>query len=140
MIRALITGTLYGEPQARTSQAGKPFTTAKMRADGKDGASVWCSIIAFGDLAERLATLAANAALSVAGRAEVNAWLDKAGEPKAGLSLVVDELATLKGKPRPPQGTGDTRRNGQGVDSPSGPQRAQQRAQPVPDDDLPEFM
>ena len=101
MIRALITGSLYGDPQARTSQAGKPFVTAKVRADGKDGVSVWCSIIAFGELAERLATLGANAAVALSGRAELSCWVDKGGEPKAGLSLVVDELATLKAKPKP---------------------------------------
>jgi len=96
-----MTGTLYGAPQARTSQAGKPFVTAKVRGDGKNGESVWCSIIAFGDIADRLLTLADGAALSVSGRAEINAWLDKTGEPKAGLSVVADELATLKGRPRP---------------------------------------
>ena len=103
MIRALVTGSLYGPPQARTSQAGKQFVTAKVKADGKDGAVVWCSVIAFGEQADRLMTLGDGAALSVSGRAEVNGWLDKQGEPKAGLSLVVDDLATLKGKPRPPQ-------------------------------------
>jgi single-strand DNA-binding protein len=101
MIRALVTGTLYGDPQARTSQAGKQYVTAKVRADGKDGASVWCSIIAFGELADRLMTLGANAAVAVSGKAEVSGWIDKSGEPKAGLSLVVDELATLKAKPKP---------------------------------------
>ncbi len=101
MIRALATGTLYDAPQARTSQAGKTFTTAKLRADGKDGATVWVSCIAFGEQAERLATLPAGAALSVSGRVEVSAWSDKSGEPKAGLSLVVDELVTLKAKPKP---------------------------------------
>lgn len=141
MIRALITGTLYGDPQARTSQAGKPFTTAKLKADGKDGATVWCSLVGFGELAERLAALPANSALSVSGRAEVSAWLDKQGEPKAGLSIVVDELATLKGKPRPPQGQGDTRQARQGEDATPRPHRARQA--PVGadfDDDLPEFM
>ena len=101
MMRALVTGTLYDAPKARTGQAGKPFTTARLRADGKDGATVWCSLIAFAEQAERLATLKPGAALSVSGRAEVSAWLDKQGEPKAGLSLVVDELATLKEKPKP---------------------------------------
>ena len=101
MIRVLLTGTLYGEPLARTSANGKPFVTAKLRADGKDGVQLWCSIIAFGEQAERLATLKPNAALAVAGRAEVSAWTGKDGMPAAGLSLVVDELATLKGKPKP---------------------------------------
>lgn len=101
MIRAMVSGVLYGAPQARTAASGKGFATAKVRGDGKNGESVWCSVIAFGDIADRLLTLGDGAALSVSGRAEINAWLDKAGEPKAGLSLVVDELATLKGKPRP---------------------------------------
>ncbi len=101
MIRALTTGQLFGDPQVRTSQAGKPFTTAKLRADGKDGAAVWISLVAFGELAERLATLKANAALSVSGKAELNAYLTRDGEPAAGLSLVVDELATLKARPKP---------------------------------------
>lgn len=87
MIRTLATGTLYGSPQTRTSAAGKAYTTAKLKADGKDGAITWCSLIAFGEQAERLATLKEGAAMSVSGR----------------LSLVVDELATLKGRPRPPR-------------------------------------
>jgi single-stranded DNA-binding protein len=141
MIRALITGSLYGDPTARTSQAGKQFVTAKIRADGKDGASVWCSIIAFGDIADRLMTLGNGAALAVSGKAEVNGWLDKSGEPKAGFSLVVDEVATLKGKPRPPQGERSDAPSRQGEAHRS--QRA--KRQPVGagagfDDDLPDFM
>ena len=104
MIRALITGTIYGEPQARTSQAGKQYATAKIRADsGKDGVVVWCSVVAFGEQADRLMTLSNGAALSVAGKAEVNAYSNKQGEPAAGLSIVADDLAALKSKPKPPQ-------------------------------------
>ena len=101
MIRALLTGQLYGDPQARTSQAGKPFTTAKVRADGKDGAVLWISIVAFGDLADRLLTMKANNALALSGKLEVSAYIAKNGEPAAGLSVVCDELATLKAKPKP---------------------------------------
>lgn len=101
MIRALITGTLYGDPQTRTSQSGKQFVTAKMRSYGKNGESVWASIIAFGEQADRLMTLSNCAALAVSGKAEVNSWLNKQGEPRAGLSIVVDEIATLKGKTSP---------------------------------------
>lgn len=103
MIRALITGKLYGSPQARTSAAGKAYTTAKLKADGKDGSITWCSLIAFGEQAERLAALKEGAALSVSGRCEVSAWINREGEAVGGLSLVVDELATLKGRPRPPR-------------------------------------
>lgn len=105
MMRALITGQLYGEPQSRTSQAGKAFTTAKVRADGKDGGAVWVSLVAFGELAERLASMKANNAVAVSGKVELSAYTNKAGEPAAGLSIVVDELATLKAKPKPAPAT-----------------------------------
>ena len=103
MIRILATGTLHTEPTSRTSANGNPYTTAKLRADDGKGGSIWCNLIAFGSEAERLATLKAGAALSVSGRAEVSAWLDKQGEPRGGLSIVVEELAALKGKPKPRQ-------------------------------------
>ena len=154
MIRALISGSIHGQPQARTSQAGKSYVTAKVRADGKDGASVWCSIIAFGEIADRLLTLGDGAALSISGRAGVNAWLDKTGEPRAGLSLVADEMVTLKGKPRPVesqgqehaagQGTGQNTGHGQGQRPPRPPRRTPRPAPvatgPDFDDALPDFM
>ena len=101
MIRTLLTGNLYGEPQARTSKSGSTFATAKVRADGKDGAVLWISIVAFNEVADRLLTLPANAAVALSGKLEVSAYTAKTGEPAAGLSVVVDELATLKAKPRP---------------------------------------
>jgi single-stranded DNA-binding protein len=80
MIRALITGNRYGDPTTRTSPAGKLFTTAKVKADGKDGAAVCCDIIAFNEQAERLAALPAGAAVSISGKAEVKAWTDRQGD------------------------------------------------------------
>lgn len=70
MIRALVSGVLYDAPKVHTGKSGKPFTTAKMRADGKDGATVWCSIIAFNEEGERLATLKPGAALRIMREAE----------------------------------------------------------------------
>lgn len=99
--RILITGQLYGDPQARTSKSGSQFATAKIRADGKDGAVLWISIVAFNDVAERLLALHANNAVALSGKLEVSAYTAKDGSPAAGLSVVVDELATLKAKPRP---------------------------------------
>jgi len=101
MIRAMVSGTLHGDPQTRTSRGGQPFTTARMKADTGDGNMVWCSVIGFGDVGERLATLKSGAAISVSGRAKLSSWLGKDGSPSAGLSLVVDEVAALRGKPRP---------------------------------------
>ena len=123
MIRALLTGQLYGDPQARTSQAGKPFATAKVRADGKDGKALWISVVAFGDLADRLLTMKANNALALSGKLEVSAYTAKDGTPAAGLSVVADELAALKAKPRPK----------------AEPAQAQQPVIAVLDDDLPDW-
>ena len=118
MIRALLTGVLYGTPERRTAKSGKLFVTAKLRADDGKGGSVFCSLVAFDAQADRLATLPAGAALSVSGKTEVQAWIDKKGEPAAGLSLVVDDLASLKPRPR---------------------LKVQQPVQAGFDDDLPEF-
>ena len=133
MIRAMVSGVLYGAPQARTAASGKQYATAKVRGDGKNGESVWCNVIAFGEQADRLMTLADGASISISGRAEVNAWLDKAGEPRAGLSLVVDELATLKAKPKP-QG------REQGEPAPRQSPRRPVATGPDFNDELPDFM
>lgn len=100
MIRALLTGTLHERPMSRLGKSGKPFVTAKLKADGAEG-TVWCSLIAFGPQAEVLTEQREHAAVSVAGRVTLSSWLDKAGEPKAGLSVVVDQVATLRTKPQP---------------------------------------
>ena len=102
MIRAMVSGTLHGDPQTRTSQSGKPYCTGKLKADSGDGATVWVSLIAFGQEGERLATLKAGQALSVSGRCKLSAWLGKDGSPAGGLDVTVDEVATLRGRPKPP--------------------------------------
>ena len=87
----------------------------------------------------------------VSGRAEINAWLDKAGEPKAGLSLLVDDLVTLKGKPRPVEAEGQERATGQSTGQHaghfSGHRQPRRPPRPAPvatgpdfDDELPDFM
>ncbi len=101
MIRCLATGVLYNAPQSRTSAAGKPYVTGKLKADAKDGAITWCSLIAFGEQAERLAALKEGSAVAVSGRCEVSVWTNRDGDACGGLSMVVDEIATLRGKPKP---------------------------------------
>jgi len=101
MIRALVSGVLHCDPQTRVSRGGQPFTTARMKADTGDGNTTWCSLIAFGQEGERLAMLKAGAAVSVSGRCKLSSWIGKSGEPAAGLDLTIDELATLRGRPKP---------------------------------------
>ena len=100
MIRCLITGKLHDTPQARTSATGNTFAIAKVKADDKGGAWVWVSVIAFGAESERLLELKAGDAVSIGGRAELSVWEDRDGQHHPGLSLVADEIATLRGKPK----------------------------------------
>ena len=104
MMRLLCTGTLHGSPQARVSAKGTGFTTARLRADDGKGNSVWCSLIGFGDIAARLAELKDKAAIAVSGRVTPKAWINKDGEAQGGFDLTIDQISTLKGKPRQAQG------------------------------------
>lgn len=101
MIRCLVSGTLHADPQARASANGNAFTLCKVKADDKNGAWVWVSAIAFGDAAERLLQLKAGDSVSLSGRAELSTWTDKDGTAHPGLSLVADEVAALRAKPKP---------------------------------------
>jgi len=109
MIRCLVSGTLHADPQARTSANGNAFTLCKVKADDKNGAWVWVSAIAFGEAGERLLQLKAGDAVSLSGRAELSVWADKNGESHPGLSLVADEVAALRAKPKPAAETGTHR-------------------------------
>ena len=132
MIRILITGKLHDEPQARTSANGNTFAVAKVKADDKGGAWVWVSVIAFGDEAQRLLAMNAGDAVAIGGRAELKAWVDKEGNARPDVSVVADEIATLKGRPRPPR-----------PHQPKAPRKQVSASTDagIPfDDDLPEFV
>ena len=96
MIHVLLTGTLYDTPVGRIARNGNPFATAKLLADVGDGSAVWCSVIAFAEAGERLATLRAGDAVSVAGKARLSQWEDAEGKPRAGLDVTVTEVISLQ--------------------------------------------
>lgn len=74
-IRALVTGTLHDAPQSRTSKQGNAYAKGKLRME-ENGATVWCSLLAFGDAAELLLGLEAGASLSASGTASMSVWRD----------------------------------------------------------------
>ena len=96
MIHVLLIGTLYDTPMGRIARNGNPFATAKLLADVGDGSAVWCSVIAFAEAGERLATLHAGDAVSVAGKARLSQWEDAEGRPRAGLDVTVTEVISLQ--------------------------------------------
>lgn len=101
MIRVLISGKLHDAPQQRESAKGTAYAICKVKADDKGGGWVWVSAIAFGQEAERLLSLKAGDAVAIGGRAELSVWEDKDGHHHPGLSVVADEVATLRGRPKP---------------------------------------
>jgi single-stranded DNA-binding protein len=93
---ALVAGTLAADPQQRTGASGKPFTTATLRDD-----EVLTSIIAFGALAEELLAFRKGDGVAIGGRGKLNAWVDRDGVEKHGLSITVSTIAAPKPPPRP---------------------------------------
>lgn len=91
-ITSLIVGKLIADPDTRTGNSGRPFTTARMAA-GTDDESVLCSVIAFGSAGEQLSALAKGDSLAIVGRTKPKAWL-KDGDPRAGLDVVADQILT----------------------------------------------
>jgi single-stranded DNA-binding protein len=115
MIRALIGGKLFRAPERRTSQSGKPFATAKMTTKQEDGEAVFVSLICFDtELVERLAGIQEGAALAVVGRVTMTTYQAKDGSTKAGMDMVVEELAALAKKPRKPRARRGTQQPGAG--------------------------
>lgn len=93
-LHALITGRLIADPESRTGTGGKAYTVARVAA-GTDDESVLCSVIAFGHVGEQLAALAKGDSLALVGRTKPKAWIDREGQPRAGLDVVADQLLTV---------------------------------------------
>ncbi|HKT98056.1 MAG TPA: single-stranded DNA-binding protein [Paraburkholderia sp.] len=95
MVDGLVSGKLYGAATSRTSQNGKRFVTAKVRAAAGDGESLFVNVIAFSTTAgEALLALADGDSVALAGTLTPKAWVDRAGEAKPALDLVAHAVLT----------------------------------------------
>lgn len=96
MISVLIEGKLHSDPVRRTSKNGSAFITARMLANGDDGETVWCSLIAFdAGAVEALGKLAAGDSLAAAGFASLSLWQSKDGEHRAGLKITANRILSV---------------------------------------------
>ncbi|MBL8445440.1 MAG: hypothetical protein JNK52_15460 [Zoogloeaceae bacterium] len=103
MIRALITGDLFADPQQRTSKNGKPFALARVSVPMGDEGRVSCSLIVFEpDAVARLLQLRAGASLAAAGVLKVGIWQAKDG-PRPSLDMVADEVCSSALRPKRPK-------------------------------------
>lgn len=99
MIAGLVSGTLARDPETRTSASGKSYATGSIRSGSGDDA-VFVSLIAFGEQAERLTGLCKGDAVSAGGRMELKSWTGRDGSERHGLSLVANEIAAARPRPR----------------------------------------
>jgi single-stranded DNA-binding protein len=96
----LITGTLWKDPIARTSKAGKPFATAFVKA-GTPADALFCNVVAFDKNAQaELLRLEEGDALSVQGPAKVGVF-EKNGEHRASLEVIAAHVLALRQPPKP---------------------------------------
>lgn len=93
MIDALVSGRLVGRPTQRIAKNGSPYAIAKLRASARDGESLFLNLIAF-----NATTIAALLALedrdvaAVAGELTATAYIDKNGQPRPSIDLLVHSI------------------------------------------------
>jgi single-stranded DNA-binding protein len=93
MIQGLIAGTLLAKPETREGKNGTSFTLAKVRAVAGDGESLIVNVIAFSQQASAaLLALEDGDAVSVAGALTPKVWLDKQGNARPALDMLVSRV------------------------------------------------
>ena len=90
MIDALVQGTIYKAPQARTASNGRRFATSNVRTKTKDGTSIFVSVIAFSESAvTALLALSDGDAVALAGELTPKVYTPRdGGEPRQRLDLL----------------------------------------------------
>lgn len=95
MLDGLIGGKVYGKPAARTGQNGKRFVTAKVRAAGGDGESLFVNVITFSEsTGAALLALDDGDSVALSGALTPKVWTDKNGETRPALDMVAHAVLT----------------------------------------------
>lgn len=96
MLSILVQGVLHADPVMRTSAKGQPYATAQLRAAGEDGATVWCSVIAFNaEAVEALAGLANGDPVAIVGRASVTSYSKRDGDTGVGIRITATRVLSV---------------------------------------------
>lgn len=100
-VAILISGSIFRAPAQKTSQAGKPYTIATIRAAGGDNtpAEFW-SILCFSETAqEQLLRLGLNERLAVQGSMKIEIY-EKDGQSRISRTVFVDAVLPLRTPPK----------------------------------------
>jgi single-stranded DNA-binding protein len=95
VIEALVLGKLYGQPSEKTTKAGKPFCSCRVRVPVADAESVLMGVVAFdAAAAHELLAMDEGDSVSLAGTLKVGTWTDRTGAVKPSLDLVASKVLT----------------------------------------------
>lgn len=95
MIDGLIGGRLYGTAEERTGKSGKAFVTAKVRAAGGDGETLFVNVITFSrTVGDALLALEDGDSVALSGSLTPKVWTDKNGETRPALDMVAHVVLT----------------------------------------------
>lgn len=106
-IEAHFTARLGRDAEARTTRTDKAMVVLTVVVDAKDAdAATWCTVLAFEELAERLAGLAKGVEVYARGKLKAELYVPpQGGEPRVSLTLLAScvEPLMLERKPQAPR-------------------------------------
>ena len=140
---ALISGTIFREPQQRVSQSGKQYVVATIKATTTDnsGSDFWSIMCFSASAGDELLRLGLNEKLAVQGSLKIETF-EKNGETRISRTIFCDHVLALRQPPKerkpkaakepstPPQGK-------QSIIPPSGESSTDKAASSFYDDDIP---
>jgi single-stranded DNA-binding protein len=113
MMQLHLAGRLVRSPERKTSKNGKDYVQALVLVTAGD-TDVLVTVMAFDpDLQARLLDLQKGDSCSVCGSGSIRAYLDKEGQPAAGVSLMLNRLMALTETKAAAKAKDSSARNGQ---------------------------
>lgn len=95
MLQLHVAGRLVRSPEAKTSKNGKNYVQGLLLVPAGD-ADIFVTLMAFDpDLQAVLTGLKKGDSLSAGGSGSIRAYLDKEGQPAAGVSLMLNRLMAM---------------------------------------------
>ena len=95
MIDGLIAGKVYGQPKKGIGKNGSVYVTAKVRAPGGDGETLFVNVITFSETAgQALMVLGDGESVALSGTLTVKVWTDRDGLVRPGLEMQAHAVLT----------------------------------------------
>jgi single-stranded DNA-binding protein len=107
-VYALVSGSLFRDPERKTAKSGKPYATATIRVkDGQEGSIFW-RVTVFSESAQaELLRLKDGDAVSCQGSMKAELYAPDGREPRVSLSVVADNILALRQQRRKIDETND---------------------------------